>query len=51
MLSNVRGKQLTHEVLCTLMIEVCCIVNSRSIIAISSEPESPTVLSPNTLRT
>jgi hypothetical protein len=51
MLSNVHGKQLTQEVLCTLMAEVCCIVNNRPIIAVSSVPESPTVQSPNTLLT
>ncbi|CAC5383480.1 unnamed protein product [Mytilus coruscus] len=34
-----------------LKSEVCCIVNSRPIIAVSSDPESPTILSPNTLLT
>ncbi|XP_071172930.1 uncharacterized protein [Mytilus edulis] len=51
MLTDIQGKQLTHEVLCTLMTEVCCIVNSRPIIAVSNDPESPTILSPNTLLT
>ena len=51
MLCDIHGKQLTHEVLCTLMTEVCCIVNSRPITVVSNDPESPTVLTPNVLLT
>lgn len=51
MLCDVNGKQLTHEVLCTFMAEVCAIVNSRPITTVSSDPESPAVLSPNVLIT
>lgn len=29
MFSNLPGKGLTHEVLCTLIAEVCAIMNSR----------------------
>ncbi|XP_065939434.1 uncharacterized protein [Magallana gigas] len=48
MFSNLPGKGLTHEVLCTLMAEVCAIMNSRPLAAVSSDPDSPTVLSPAT---
>ena len=51
MLCDIKGKQLTHEILCTLMAEVCCIVNNRPITVVSSDPESPHVLSPNVLLT
>nr|XP_034328410.1 uncharacterized protein LOC117689956 [Crassostrea gigas] len=44
-------KDLTHEVLVTLMAEVCGILNSRPIAAIDTDPSSPMVLSPNILLT
>lgn len=44
-------KKLTHEVLCTLMAEICCILNSRPIIPVSSDPSSPSVLTPNVILT
>eukprot|EP00105_Crassostrea_gigas_P022480 XP_011442016.1 PREDICTED: uncharacterized protein LOC105338534 [Crassostrea gigas] len=44
-------KDLTHEVLVTLMAEVCAILNSRPIAAIDTDPSSPMVLSPNILLT
>ncbi|XP_033753058.1 uncharacterized protein LOC117336557 [Pecten maximus] len=44
-------KDLTHEVLCTFMAEVCAIVNARPIVSVSSDPESPSVLSPALLLT
>jgi hypothetical protein len=40
------GKNLTHEVLCTLMAEVTAILNSRPIAPVSSDPDMPLVLSP-----
>lgn len=49
MLRNVN--RLTHEVLCTFMSEVCAIVNARPIVAVSTDPEAPTVLSPSSLMT
>ena len=49
MLSNTRT--LTHEVLVTLMAEVSAIVNARPIVPVSSDPESPFILSPATLLT
>ncbi|XP_062594609.1 uncharacterized protein LOC134256031 [Saccostrea cucullata] len=42
---------LTHEVLCTLMAEICAIMNSRPLAAVSTDPDSPTVLSPATILT
>lgn len=41
-----KGKNLTHEVLSTLMAEVTAIMNSRPITTISSDPDMPFVLSP-----
>ncbi|VDI33950.1 Hypothetical predicted protein [Mytilus galloprovincialis] len=43
--------RLTHEVLCTFMSEVCAIVNAKPIVAVSTDPEAPTVLSPPSLIT
>ncbi|XP_070196629.1 uncharacterized protein [Littorina saxatilis] len=51
MLLDLRRRPLTHEVLCTLMAEVCAIVNSRPITAISHDPDSPSVLTPSILLT
>lgn len=42
---------LTHEVLSTLMAEVCTIVNSRPLVPVSSDPEAPAVLSPTLILT
>ncbi|XP_022345684.2 uncharacterized protein LOC111113788 [Crassostrea virginica] len=46
-----RSLDLTHEVLSTLMAEVCAIVNSRPLVPVSSDPEAPDVLSPSLLFT
>lgn len=43
--------QLTHEVLTTLMAEVCAIMNARPLIPVSSDPESPLILTPAILLT
>ncbi|XP_071100525.1 uncharacterized protein [Haliotis cracherodii] len=51
MLTDVSSKNFTHEVLTTLMAEVCAIVNARPIVPISSDPESPGILTPSTLLT
>lgn len=45
MLSDVSAKNLTHEVLTTFMAEVCAIVNARPIVPVTSDPESPHILS------
>jgi hypothetical protein len=44
-------KDLTHEVLTTFLAEVCAIVNGRPIVPVSSDPESPLILSPAMLLT
>ncbi|CAC5372315.1 unnamed protein product [Mytilus coruscus] len=49
-LRETQSQYYSNEIDC-LKSEVCCIVNSRPIIAVSSDHESPTILSPNTLLT
>jgi hypothetical protein len=51
MLSEPANKNLTHDVLCTLMAEVTAIINSRPLVPISTDPDDPFVLSPNVLLT
>ena len=51
MLLQEGSKELTHEVLVTLMAEVCAILNSRPIAALDTDASSPLVLSPNMLLT
>lgn len=51
MLLDMKSKSLTHEVLTTLMAEVCAIVNARPIVPVSSDPECSTILTPSTLLT
>ena len=51
MMSDLPSKNLTHEVLCTFMAEVSAIVNARPIVPVSSDPDSPTLLSPSMLLT
>ena len=51
MFQNVQEKQLTHEVLCTFMAEVCAIVNGRPLVSVSTDPDCPEILSPNALLT
>ncbi|XP_062413389.1 uncharacterized protein LOC119222763 [Pungitius pungitius] len=38
--------QLTHDLLCTLMMEVTAIINARPLVPVSTDPESPFALSP-----
>ena len=45
------SKSLTHEVLTTLLAEVTAIVNARPLVPVSTDPESPCVLSPAMLLT
>lgn len=42
---------LTHEVLCTLMAEITAIINARRLSPISSDPDSPFLLTPAMLLT
>ena len=51
MLLREGSKNLTHEVLTTLLAEVCAIVNGRPLVPVSTDPESPCVLSPSMLLT
>jgi hypothetical protein len=44
-------RPLSHEVLTTFMAEVCGIMNSRPLIAVSSDPDQPEILTPATLLT
>ncbi|XP_053381699.1 uncharacterized protein LOC128549196 [Mercenaria mercenaria] len=46
MLLGVTSKNLTHEVLTTLMAEVSGIINSRPLAPISNDPDCPVILSP-----
>lgn len=46
MLSQVSSSCLTHEVLSTFMAEVCAIINGRPLTPISTDPESPFLLTP-----
>jgi hypothetical protein len=50
-LLDAKRKPLTHEVLCTFMAEVSAIVNSRPLVPISHDPDSPLVLTPSMLLT
>lgn len=43
--------RLTHEVLTTLMAEVMAIMNARPLVPVSTDPETPEVLSPAMLLT
>lgn len=51
MLQQINPSCLTHEVLSTLMAEVTGIVNSRPLVPISLDPDSPFLLTPNMLLT
>lgn len=51
MFADLRPTRLTHEVLSTLMAEVTAIVNNRPLVAISSDPSAPEILTPSTLLT
>ena len=51
MLHELPTKQLTHEVLTTLMAEVSAIMNSRPLTPVSTDPEAPKILSPSMILT
>ena len=42
---------LTHEVLATFLAEVAAIINARPLVPVSTDPESPFILTPATLLT
>lgn len=43
--------QLTHDVLCTLMMEAAAVINARPLVPVSNDPESPSILSPTMILT
>lgn len=51
LLSQKYIKDLTHEVLVTLMAEISAVMNSRPIAAISTDPDDPSILAPSSLLT
>ena len=51
MLLEQKRAHLTHEVLTTLMAEVAAVMNARPLIPVSSDPESPLILTPAMLLT
>ena len=51
MLSQTEQTRLIHEVLSTLMAEVMAIINARPLVPISTDPDSPAVLTPAMLLT
>ncbi|XP_037609979.1 uncharacterized protein LOC119478948 [Sebastes umbrosus] len=48
---KVGPSKLTHEVLTTFMAEVAAIVNARPLVPVSTDPDSPFILTPATLLT
>lgn len=51
MLMEPSNRNVTHDVLCTLMAEVTTIINSRPLTPVSADPDNPFVLTPNVLLT
>ncbi|KAM4593953.1 uncharacterized protein PAE49_010961 [Odontesthes bonariensis] len=51
MLMQTSPSRLTHEVLSTFMAEVTAIINARPLVPISSDPDSPFLLTPASLLT
>jgi hypothetical protein len=51
MLLQHKHKDLTHDVLVTLMAEICAIINNRPLIDVLSDPESPDMLTPSRILT
>lgn len=46
-----RSTQLTHEVFVTFMFEVTAIINASHLVPVSTDPESPFILTPSMLLT
>lgn len=51
MLLRTKLTSLTHEALCTLMVEVSAIINARPLVSVSSDPSFPMLLTPSMLLT
>ncbi|XP_038155609.1 uncharacterized protein LOC119792853 [Cyprinodon tularosa] len=51
MFQDCKKAMLTHELLSTFMAEVCAIMNARPLVPVSTDPESPLILTPSMLLT
>ncbi|XP_052818318.1 uncharacterized protein LOC128244343 [Mya arenaria] len=51
MLCETSIRDLTHDVLITLMVEVCSIVNARPIVPVATDSSVPEILSPSSILT
>ena len=51
MLSELPGKELSHEVLVTLLAEVSAIINSRPLTCVPTDADEPLPLTPNLIIT
>ncbi|XP_071995795.1 uncharacterized protein [Engystomops pustulosus] len=51
MLMDSKSSLLTHETLVTFLAEVSAIINARPLVPVSSDPDSPIILTPATLLT
>lgn len=51
LLTENKGRNLTHEVLVTFMAEVTAIINNTPLLPVSTDPECPSILSPSVLLT
>lgn len=51
MLLDSKSKTLTHETLTTFLCEVCAIINARPLVPVSTDVDSPMILSPSILLT
>ncbi|XP_064472910.1 uncharacterized protein LOC135387742 [Ornithodoros turicata] len=51
MLLGTDTSRLSHDMLTTLLAEVASIVNSRPLTSVSTDPENPTILTPNAILT
>ena len=51
LMSEMKTKSMTHEVLTTFMAEVSAIINARPIVPIMTDPASPFLLTPSVLLT
>jgi hypothetical protein len=49
LLLGAKGKNLTHKVLCALMVDVSALTNSRPITTMSNDPDMPFISSPTVL--
>lgn len=51
MLMDFNSTRLTHEILTTFLAEASAIINSRPLVPVSKDTETPTILTPATLLT